>query len=132
MSTNKTPNEPINGTIDWVTADRTTAQYDITDLIGVALDGPGMKALYLYLDMTEFVADVAAWTAFTVSIEIAVDGTNYVLMEADEWSKIELTAEPMAGIYVLKTDKPVKIKVDLDVALAIDAEIPWTGLVTEL
>ena len=132
MSSNKSVNDPIDGSISWITVTRGVAEYDVTDLFDTPFDDEGMKAVYIYFDMAEFVADAAAWTKCYFILQMAVDGANYRIVDSDYYTKLELTAEPVAAVYVLKTKQPVKILLQLDVQLAGNADIPWTGLVTDL
>ena len=131
MSMNKSLDVPSSGTIDWDTTAYTTAETDIGALMAaLGLDTENTsKAVYVYCDMTEVAADAAAGWTLTVSIYVMIDGTNYVLLDADDYTKAEIVAEPIVGIYILKMNNPVKVTFTFDVAQATDSDIPWESLV---
>ena len=134
MSLNKSLNVPSSGTIDWVTATYTTGETDIGALMtALGLDTENSsKAVYVYCDMTEVAADAAAGWTLTVNLYVMVDGTNYVLLDTDDYTKAEIVAEPMVGIYILKMNNPVKVTFTFDVGQATDSDIPWESLIQQI
>lgn len=133
MSLNKSPNNPVHGSFLWDTTEYTTDETDISDLlVGLGLGDGKAKQIFIFFDMQEFVDDAAVWDSLDFNVYIAVDGENDRLMDNDNWTKAEATAEPAIAVYIFSTTRPCKLKMKLDVALNEDATVPFTALVGDL
>jgi len=97
-----------------------TTETDISALFTTPLTGTKRRKYWVYLDMTNPVADGAAWTTCIIKVKVDVDGTgDYRTIDKATKTKTGLgdTEEPGVPIEIPSVARNVQIKMQFDVAL---------------
>jgi len=128
MSMNKSTITPGNGEFVWDTSDNTTDEVDLATLMDLGLLNGTPKQVVIYFDLKAFADDAAVWTALTIRVYAKVDGTNFRLLDEDEYSKVEITAVPIMAGYIFDTGRDAKITLQLDVALDDDQTVYYSSM----
>lgn len=121
------------GTVAWVTATRTTNEYDISSAFTTPLTGTTRRKYSLFVDLTEAAADAAAWTTCTVKVKVEIDEAAAIIVDKKEIAKADVQPGEVPGlnIDIPPVAKDVQVTLQFDVALAGDIDIDYC-IVTEV